>query len=249
MADFVRVPETDWRNILDATRAKTGGTEKMVSGVVADAIAGIAAGGGEDALLASVLEKTCAEFTSETATQVLVARLFQACITLKKVDLPNVTKIDGYTFSGCTALSEVNLPKLETMGMANFEDCTSLTDLILPKFHKFANNSNMQRCTNLRKVDFQRKDNPLIPYENNMNQLNFNGCSSLTVLIIRAEDNIWKLGNINNFNGTPFASGGTGGTVYVPSALIESYKTATNWSTLYAAGTCNFVAIEGSEYE
>jgi hypothetical protein len=46
MADFVRVPETDWQNILDATRAKTGGTEKMVSGVVADAIAGIVAGGG-----------------------------------------------------------------------------------------------------------------------------------------------------------------------------------------------------------
>jgi hypothetical protein len=48
---------------------------------------------------------------------------------------------------------------------------------------------------------------------------------------------------------TPFASGGTGGTVYVPQALITEYQNATNWSTLYAGGTCNFVAIEGSEYE
>jgi hypothetical protein len=55
--------------------------------------------------------------------------------------------------------------------------------------------------------------------------------------------------NTNVFNSTPFAAGKAGGTVYVPQALIEQYQTATNWSTLYAAGTCNFVAIEGSEYE
>ena len=46
MVDFVRVPETDWQNILDAVRGKTGGTEKMRSGVVAQAIAGNEAGSG-----------------------------------------------------------------------------------------------------------------------------------------------------------------------------------------------------------
>lgn len=46
MADFVRVPKTDWQDILDATRGKTGGTEKMLSGEVATAIAGITGGGG-----------------------------------------------------------------------------------------------------------------------------------------------------------------------------------------------------------
>lgn len=46
MADYVRVPETDWQNILDAVRGKTGGAEKMLSGVVAQAIASIEAGGG-----------------------------------------------------------------------------------------------------------------------------------------------------------------------------------------------------------
>lgn len=45
MADYVRVPETDWRDILDAVRGKTGGTEKMRSGVVAEAIAAIETGG------------------------------------------------------------------------------------------------------------------------------------------------------------------------------------------------------------
>ena len=46
------------------------------------------------------------------------------------------------------------------------------------------------------------------------------------------------------FQSTPFASGGTGGICLVPSALIERYQNATNWSTLYAAGTCLFWALE-----
>ena len=75
-----------------------------------------------------------------------------------------------------------------------------------------------------------------------------NGCTALKTIVLRSAG-LCSLVNANALTGTPFASGGTGGTVYVPSALIESYKTATNWSTLYAGGTCNFVAIEGSEYE
>lgn len=46
MSDFVRVPESDWQAIVDATRAKTGGTEKLLSGDVATEIAGIQVGGG-----------------------------------------------------------------------------------------------------------------------------------------------------------------------------------------------------------
>ena len=76
-----------------------------------------------------------------------------------------------------------------------------------------------------------------------------NGCTALKTLVLRKTGTICSMANANVLTSTPFASGGTGGTVYVPSTLIESYKTATNWSTLYAAGTCNFVAIEGSEYE
>lgn len=76
----------------------------------------------------------------------------------------------------------------------------------------------------------------------------FYGCSVLKTIILRS-DTVCSLSGIYAFYDTPFASNGTGGTVYVPSALISQYQNATNWSTLYAAGTCNFVAIEGSEYE
>ena len=73
-------------------------------------------------------------------------------------------------------------------------------------------------------------------------------CSKLTTIILRSPT-VCTLANTNAFNGTPFASNGTGGTVYVPQSLISQYQTATNWSSLYSGGKCNFVAIEGSEYE
>ena len=77
----------------------------------------------------------------------------------------------------------------------------------------------------------------------------FYGCSKLNTLVLRKSDAICTLSATGAFTNTPFAAGKAGGKCYVPSALIDTYKTATNWSTLYAAGTCEFVAIEGSEYE
>ena len=57
------------------------------------------------------------------------------------------------------------------------------------------------------------------------------------------------LQNINSFNNTPFASGKAGGTIYVPSALVSSYQSANNWSTLNGYGTVTWQSIEGSQYE
>lgn len=58
------------------------------------------------------------------------------------------------------------------------------------------------------------------------------------------------LANINVFANTPFASGGTGGTLYVPSSLISSYQSAsTNWSTILGYANNSIRAIEGSEFQ
>lgn len=76
----------------------------------------------------------------------------------------------------------------------------------------------------------------------------FYGCSALKSLVLRSPT-VCTLSTSNVFNYSSFSSSGKGGTVYVPQALITEYQNATNWSTLYASGKCNFVAIEGSEYE
>ena len=95
-------------------------------------------------------------------------------------------------------------------------------------------------CSNLTSAD--------LPNATNIDQSAFQNCTKLTRVILR-NTTICTLSSTTAFDGTPFASKGTGGTVYVPQALITEYQNATNWSKLYASGKCNFVAIEGSEYE
>jgi len=126
-----------------------------------------------------------------------------------------------------------------TIASYAFYSCQALTSvnlLVATEVGKFAFNS----CTALTSIN--------LPAAVSIMGSAFKSASKLNLLILGAET-VCALADVTAFNGTPFASGGTGGTVYVPAALIESYQNATNWSTLYAAGTCNFVAIEGSEYE
>jgi hypothetical protein len=71
----------------------------------------------------------------------------------------------------------------------------------------------------------------------------FSDCKALKTVMLRSTT-MCSLQNVGVFNNTPFATNGTGGRCLVPRSLIESYQTATNWSTLYAAGTCTFLALE-----
>lgn len=56
----------------------------------------------------------------------------------------------------------------------------------------------------------------------------FYSCSKLTALILRSAT-MATLSNTNAFSSTPIASGT--GYIYVPAALVDSYKAASNWST------------------
>ena len=236
----------------NAIRGKTGGTDPIAwdeSTGFKTAVEGITSGDVDsdtDEIVAALMNRTLKELHNQTATTISATRLCQNNRALEKVNLPMVTALDSYIFSTCSALVDVNLPRLTGMQMANFENCTALTELIFPSISSIGNNSNFQGCVCLQKVDFGRKE---IQNKARFSQYSFRNCAALNVIILRAENYIWSLGSTNNFDGTPFAAGGTGGTVYVPEALIESYQTATNWSTLYAAGTCTFLPIEGSEYE
>lgn len=75
----------------------------------------------------------------------------------------------------------------------------------------------------------------------------FNG-GTIDTLILRAST-VRKIGHINVFNQTPFALSGTGGTLYVPQALISAYQAATNWSTILGYANNKILPIEGSIYE
>lgn len=60
----------------------------------------------------------------------------------------------------------------------------------------------------------------------------FYQCSALTSVALRNTEKVCTLSNTSAFTYTPIASGT--GYIYVPDALVDQYKAATNWSA-YAA--------------
>ena len=96
-------------------------------------------------------------------------------------------------------------------------------------------------CSNLTSVSF--------PTATSISNYAFYGCTTLNVLVLRKSDDICTLSNTNAFNNTPFASNGTGGTLYVPQDLIARYQSANRWSTILGYANNQIKAIEGSIYE
>lgn len=134
----------------------------------------------------------------------------------------NVTSLMGRAFVSCEALTELYFPKLvSTQATQAFLNCHGLTVIPRTAFPVltvvWANF--FQECKNLTRAEFD--------CVNAVYQMAFHNCSNFKTLVLRY-DGVAMLTNSNCFNGTPIASGT--GYIYVPSAHIEGYKTATNWS-------------------
>lgn len=166
--------------------------------------------------------------------------LFAYCANLTSFSAPKATNVGDNLLKNDTVLVSVNMDALTDCGSDFCNGCTSLQTIVLPSV-KVIYARVFRGCTNLETVD-------VLASTGFTNQNNFNGCTKLTKLIIR-KNGVATLSNINNFTGTPFASSGTGGEIYVPSAQISAYQSSNNWSTLNGYGTVTWKAIEGSYYE
>lgn len=202
---------------------------------------------------------------------------FQYCRKLALTSLPSgITSIGSYAFQGCGKLALTSLPSsLTTIGSYAFNSCkliisiscdgaittlgtqafcgTSSNQMQLKSAHfpnmavsslsyAFGNTTASNACQLLEFAD--------IGSTKQIAASAFANCYALETLVLRRSDAICSLGNVSAFLNTPMRGyNNLTGTVYVPSALISTYQTATNWSTLYNDGTVSFVAIEGSDYE
>jgi hypothetical protein len=84
----------------------------------------------------------------------------------------------------------------------------------------------------------KRLASAIFPAATKIGNLAFYACAELKTLVLRKSDSICTLASYTALNDTPIRSGT--GYIYVPSSLIETYKTAPQWST-YAA---QFRALE-----
>ena len=152
----------------------------------------------------------------------------------------SVTKLRTYAFYYCSDITSAEFPNVTECNTGSLRQCANLTRVKFSKLGNIYVSGLMADCPKLEFVD--------LGITGSVGTTTFSNDSSLKTIILR-KTTVAALQNLNSFNNTPYAQGGTGGKVFVPSALIESYKTASNWSTLYGYGTVEFVALEGSEYE
>lgn len=187
-----------------------------------------ASGGDPKVLLDAALNNTLTAIDSNVTR--IVAYACRGLSQLKTVNLPNATSIGTYAFYYCTAMTSINAPKVTSLGTYAFYNCDKLTSVNFPLATGIAKNV-LYSCSVLKKADFG--------VASKINQAAFAYCEVLEALILRRTSSICTLSVATNaFSGTPIADGT--GYVYVPAALIEEYKVATNW-TNYAS---QFRAIE-----
>lgn len=214
-------------------------------------------GGGRDyALEASLIGKTFSGVYSNSAVQTVGRDGLARMSAMTGVDLPNCTTIydSCFRYSGLTS---VYLPKAVCPQSHNyaFGNCTSLETAVLPATKGQYNLPlGFFNDTALRAVDL---GDPSINTSTSFTNQVFGGCSALETIVLRYTAILPGIQNLNVFNGTPFANGGSGGTIYIPKSLYDhlgdgtslDYKAATNWSTLDGYGTITWSKIEGSQYE
>ena len=180
---------------------------------------------------------------------------FYNCTNLALTSLPDGVKIiNNYAFQGCSGITSISCDgAITTLAQASFTGTSGHPmNLVSVSFPNLAITSNLgtvfgsttaaNACQLLEFCD--------IGSTVGIASSAFANCYALQTLVLRKSDAICTLANVSAFTNTPMSGyNNLTGTVYVPQALISTYQTATNWSTLYNAGTVTFAAIEGSEYE
>lgn len=195
-------------------------------------------GGGGGGNLDSFIDGSISGTLTTNATTARPSTFFK-CNSLEHLIAPNVTKLEDSVCKECTHLISVSFPSATTCGgTGHFQGCSALTDVNFPLMKAVPN---LSYCNSLTHADF--------PLANGWATRAFYESHAFATLILR-RNNVVSLTTLDHFVNTPFRGyNGLTGKLYVPSALVDSYKTATNWSTLYNNGTLEVLPIEGSAYE
>lgn len=172
---------------------------------------------------------------------VLNGYLVSGCSSLTELNMPNAESGRGYAIAG-SKIEHLYLPKFKNPGSSVFRDakylrtvdmpnlvtvqpylfmgCSALETVTFPKATSVSSQA-MDGCSALAYAD--------LPICKSIAAKCFYNCTSLETLILRKSDAKCTLANVSAFTGTKIARGE--GYIYVPSDLIDTYKTATNWST------------------
>lgn len=209
---------------------------------------GSGGGGGGDNPLDALIDGSITEVTSNVTN--VKSYAFYDCSKLTSVSLPKATSIGGMAFQRRTKLVNLYIPNAKEIGSQSIQSCEILPSLDLPNAEKLGYMA-IAQCHKLTSLRL-----PLVTSVDD----SFYACSKLEVIDFTAlksigtNTNIYSLvalifrGNTvctatssnvlkgcYHYHGTVNSvynpDGLKDGYIYVPRALIEDYKAATNWVT------------------
>ena len=120
------------------------------------------------------------------------------------------------------SITSITNSTVTSIGVYAFYYCPKLTTVDFPNVTSIGSYAFLG-CSALTTADF--------PNVTSIGSYAFQDCTKLTTLIIRTTSKICTLSNANAFNNSPIKTSTTSGYIYVPDDLVDSYKSATNWST------------------
>lgn len=142
---------------------------------------------------------------------------FYKCPTLTNANIPQTTSIGTFAFKGCSALVEANYPLATTVSNGAFDECVTLSSVNLPLLTT-VEPLTFRKCEALTTID--------LPAATTIKTQAFYS-SGLTSLTLRS-NTVCTLKNVDALTFTPIEEGT--GYIYVPSNLVDSYKTASGWN-------------------
>lgn len=234
MADLVYMTKATWTAITDAFRNKLGSTELIKAGDIPSALNSFQK-------YVDMISDNVSSVSDENVTLVR-SYGFYSCKKLQEVYLPNVTSIGSSAFYECSNLSKINIPIVKTLERYALY-ATGITELYLLKATDIGDYACFSMCFlkkvtlgNVKKIgsyafvgnnNCEEIDISLNENVGSIGNSAFMGDRKLSKLTIRGTALI-PLKNSNALADTPIANGT--GKIYVDPSMVETYKTATNWS-------------------
>ena len=186
----------------------------------------------------SITEGTIEIINLDNSASFVVSSAFDRNKTIQTVNLPYATIVRNYAFRSCTSLTQVNLPMCSYISGSAFYGCTSLSQISIPMCSYIGRafyNCNFSQvslpicsyigpyafdfCTRLSQVSL-----PMCSY---IGGNAFRWCANLSIITL-GYSSVCSLGGSNVFANTKITS--SKGSIFVPTSLVDSYKSATNWS-------------------
>ncbi len=205
-------------DVAAAIKAKKNTTDNIPAANFDTEIANLPSG--DDTLLKGLIDRSSTHVTIPDGVTTIGANVFNNYYALESVTIPDsVTYISYSAFINC-GIKSITIPdSVTTIGYSAFSSCTGLTSITIPDGVTEISYSMFYNCTSLTSVTIGNGVTRIAGSA-------FLNCTKLAIVDFSNHTTVPTLTNTNAFDKTSSSL-----VIKVPAALLDEWKTATNWAT------------------